>query len=177
MKNFFLILLLTITFNHKVVADSPHFIDFKLILNQSDAGKKAQSFLKNKLEKGIKSLKEKEKKLQDEERKLIEQKKISLKKKIISADEYKKKVTDLRSKVSSLQKERNSLLQSVAKQRSNAKNELLKNLNPIVKNYMEEKKIRVVLDKKNILLADENLDITKDIMSLLNQKLKSIKLN
>ncbi len=171
MKKFFLILLLTITFNHIVVADSPHFIDFKLILNQSDAGKKAQSFLKNKLEKGIKSLKEKEKKLQDEERKLIEQKKI------ISTDEYKKKVADLRSKVSSLQKERNSLLQSVAKQRSKAKNELLKNLNPIVKNYMEEKKIRVVLDKKNILLADENLDITKDVMSLLNQKIKSIKLN
>ena len=35
----------------------------------------------------------------------------------------------------------------------------------------------MVLDKKSILLADENLDITKDIMKLLNQKLKSIKLN
>ena len=39
------------------------------------------------------------------------------------------------------------------------------------------KKIRVVMDKKNILLADETLDITKDIMSLLNKKLKSINLN
>ena len=29
---------------------------------------------------------------------------------------------------------------------------------------MKEKKIRMVLDKKSILLADENLDITKDIM-------------
>ena len=42
---------------------------------------------------------------------------------------------------------------------------------------MKEKKIRVVLDKKNILLADENLDITKDIISLLNKKIKSINLN
>ena len=42
---------------------------------------------------------------------------------------------------------------------------------------MKEKKIRIVLDKKSILLADENLNITKDIMGLLNQKLKSIKLN
>ena len=33
------------------------------------------------------------------------------------------------------------------------------------------------LDKKNILLADENLDITKDIISLLNKKIKSINLN
>ena len=35
----------------------------------------------------------------------------------------------------------------------------------------------MVVDKKNVLLADENLDITKDIIELLNQKLKSIKLN
>ena len=42
---------------------------------------------------------------------------------------------------------------------------------------MNEKKIRMVMDKKNLLLADETLDITKDIMSLLNQKLKSINLN
>ena len=41
---------------------------------------------------------------------------------------------------------------------------------------MKEKKIRMVVDKKSRLLADENLDITKDIMNLLNQKLKSINL-
>ena len=95
----------------------------------------------------------------------------------MSAEEYKKKVTALRSKVSSLQKERDNLLRTVANQRSKAKSELLKNLNPIVKNYMEEKKISIVIDKKNVLLADETLNITKDIMSLLNQKLKSIKID
>ena len=42
---------------------------------------------------------------------------------------------------------------------------------------MSENKIRIVLDKKNILLADDSLNITKQIMAQLNQKLKSIKLN
>ena len=42
---------------------------------------------------------------------------------------------------------------------------------------MNEKKIRMVVDKKNVLLADENLDITKDIIDLLNNKLKTINLN
>ena len=42
---------------------------------------------------------------------------------------------------------------------------------------MQEKKIRLVVDKKNIILADEKLDITNDIMKSLNSKLKSIKLN
>ena len=77
----------------------------------------------------------------------------------------------------SLQKERNSLLEKVSKQRSKAKTELLKNLNPIIQEYMKEKNIRMVLDKKSILLADENLDITQDIIKILNSKLKSIKLN
>ena len=35
----------------------------------------------------------------------------------------------------------------------------------------------MVIDKKNLLLADETLDITKEIIGLLNKKLKSIKLD
>ena len=68
-------------------------------------------------------------------------------------------------------------MNSVAKQRKKARSELLKNLNPIIQDYMKEKKIRMVIDKKSILLADENLDLTKEIIELLNKKLKSIKLN
>ena len=33
------------------------------------------------------------------------------------------------------------------------------------------------MDKKSLILADENLDITKDIINILNKKLKTIKLN
>ena len=169
-KLFSIILALTIlTVNLK--ADTPYFLDFKYILNESEAGKKAQTFLKNKLETGIKDLKNKEKKIQEEEKKIIAQKKV------ISSEEYKKQVENLRSKVKSLQKERNNLIETVAKQRSKARNELLKNLNPIIKDYMKEKKIRMVVDKKSLLLADENLNITDDIINLLNKKIKSIKLN
>ena len=50
-------------------------MDFKLILNESEAGKKAQKYLKNKLENGIKNLKSKEKKLLEEEKKIISTKK------------------------------------------------------------------------------------------------------
>ena len=152
-------------------ADNPYFIDFKFILNESKAGKKAQDYLKSKLNNGIKNLKEKENKLQEEEKKIIQQKKI------ISPEDYKKKVKELRNKVSLLQKERNKLLESVSKERAKARSELLKNLNPILKDYMNENKIRMVVDKKSILLADENLDITDKIMKILNQKLSSIKLN
>lgn len=171
MKNFiYTLLFIFLSFTY-VSADTPHFVDFKYILNESNAGKKAQNYLKSKLENGLTSLKEKEKKIQTEEKKLIQQKKI------ISSEEYRKKVSELRLKVSNLQKERRNLLQSISKKKTKARNELLKNLNPIIKEYMVEKKIRIVLDKKSLLLADDNLDITEDIILLLNKKLKSINLN
>ncbi len=168
LKKIILIILFSTVFFKNANSTIPHYIDFKLILNQSDAGKKAQSFLKSKLEKGIKNINDKQKNIQAEEKKIIQQKKI------LAPEEYKKQVQALRTKVSSLQKERNFLLDDVAKKRSKARKDLLKTLNPIVENYMKEKNIRIVLDKKSILLADESLDITKDIMTLLNKELKSI---
>jgi outer membrane protein len=170
-KKFLIVFIIFIGFSNNSNANVPYFLDFKYILNQSDAGKKAQSFLKNKLEKGINNLKDKEKKIQQEEKKIISQKKV------ITEDEYKKKVSELRKKVALLQKERTTLLNTVAKQRQKARNELLKNLNPIIKEYMKDKNIRMVIDKKSLLLADENLNITNDIIALLNKKLKSIKLD
>ena len=147
------------------------YVDFKYVLNESKAGKEAQIYLKKKLDNGIKDLKAKEKSIQEEEKKIIQQKKV------LSAEEYKKQVKALREKVSSLQTQRNNLLDTVAKQRSKARAELLKTLNPIIKKYMKENTVRLVLEKKSILLADENLNITEEITGLLNKKLKSIKLN
>jgi len=167
----FLFSLTLIFLINNLYADMPHYLDFKYILNNSVAGKKAQDNLQKKLKDGINSLNKKEKSLQEEEKKMIQQKKV------ISQEEYVKKVNDLRKKVSSLRTERNTLLEKISKDRSKARNELLKNLNPIIKDYMQEKKIRLVVDKKNIILADEKLDITKDIIKILNSKLKEIKLN
>ena len=169
--NFLIFIIILLSTQSLSFADIPHFLDFKYILNSSDAGKKAQVHLKKKLENGIKNISNKEKSILEEEKKIINQKKI------ISAEAYKQKVIVLRKKVSSIQKERNDLLDNVAKQRSKARNELLKNLNPIVKKYMNEKNIRMVVDKKSLLLADEDLDITNDIISILNKQLTSIKLN
>lgn len=170
-KKIILILLISLVNLNNINADELYYLDFKKILNESEAGKKAQDFLKKKLDNGVADIKKREKELQEEEKKTIQQKKV------ISSDEYKKKVTKLRESVLELQKSRNTLLQSVAQQRADAREVLIKNLNPILKSYMEQNNIRIVIDKKNVLLGDEKLDITKNIIDLLNKKLKSIKLN
>ena len=168
MKIFNLLIILFAFFTTNLNADSPYFIDFKYVLNESTAGKKAQNDLKTQLEKGIEKLNKDEKKIQEEEKKLIQQKKI------INQDEYKKKVDELRKKVSKLQKERQSLLNNVAKQRAKARTELLKNLNPILENYMKEKNIKMIVDKKNLIIAAKELDITSEVTNLLNGKVKSL---
>ena len=152
-------------------AQTPHYIDFQKILNESTAGKKAQNELKNRLSQTIKKLDKTQKDLQNQEKQIIQQKKL------ISAEEYKKKVDELRKKVTELQKNRSNALGKISKQRAKAKNELLKNLEPIIQEYMQEKQIRMVLNKKDLIQADNKLDITKDIMVLLNEKIKSVKLD
>lgn len=171
LKKLILVVFISSFFNQNISAELPYYLDFKFILNESIAGKKAQKDLKNKLENGLKELNKIEQNLQSDEKKIIAQKKI------ISEEEYKKKVKELRQKVINLQKNKKNLLDTVGKQRSKARSELLKNLNPVIKDYMQEKKIRYVMDKKSLILADESLDITQDIIKKLNDKIKSVKLN
>ena len=41
---------------------------------------------------------------------------------------------------------------------------------------MEGRKIRLVIDKKEVLYGDQNLEITSDIISLLNKEVKELSL-
>ena len=167
-KKIIFLFIVTFLIETNLSAQTPYFIDFQKILNESAAGKKAQDELKKRLNNSIKKLDTTQKNLQDQEKKIKQQKKI------ISAEEYKKKVDILRKDVSELRVKRSNALQIISKQRAKAKTEILKNLNPIIQKYMQEKQIRMVLNKKDIILADDKLDITKDVMDLLNKKIKSI---
>ena len=165
---FFITILFSILNFKTLSAENITFLDFKYVLNNSVAGKKAQDYLKNKLQKGIEQLKKKEAKILEEEKKIIQQKKV------LSPEDYKKQITSLRSKASSLQKERQKIVETVARERAFAKNELLNNLNPLLIEYMSTNNIKMVIDKKNLIRADQSLDITKEIVSQLNKKIKSI---
>jgi outer membrane protein len=169
-KIIFILPILVLT-SQNLLADLPKYLDFNYVLNESTAGSKAQKSLKNMFQKTMNELNDKEKNLLNEEKELIK------KKRIISEEEYKNKIKELRKKVIDLRKLKNESLSDLTKKRTNARNTLLKNLNPILKQYMQDKQIRMVIDKKDLILADEKLDITDDIIKILNDKLKSIKLN
>ena len=54
---------------------------------------------------------------------------------------------------------------------------IVKTLTPILTEYSQVKNISIVMDKKNIIVGKTELNITKEILSLLDDKIKKIKLN
>lgn len=170
-KNIFLSILIYNLLFSNLLAENLHFIDFTKVLNQSKAGAEAQEKLQKKFLSESEIFKKEEEKIKKEETDLISQKKA------ISSEDYKNKVDALRNKVSELQKKKQESLNSIAKSRLNAKKELLEAVNPIIKKYMEQNNIRIVLDKQSIILGDTKLEITDKIIEILNNELKSIKVN
>ena len=171
MKKLFIYFLFLFSFNQLVLADNTYFIDFTRVLNQSKAGAEAQEKLKKKFESENKKFLTEEENIKKQENELISQKKA------LSNDDYQKKLDELRKKVSKLQSDKQNSLNEIAKSRAKAREELLKNVNPILKTYMEENKIRIVVDKQSVILGDTELEITEKIIEILNQKLSSIKIN
>ena len=171
MKKFLIYLLFLFSFNQLTLADNTYFIDFTEVLNQSKAGADAQQRLKNKFESESKKFSNEEENLKKQESELISQKKA------LSNEDYQKKVDELRKKVAKLQTDKQNSLNGIAKSRALAKQELLKNVNPILKTYMEQNNIRLIVDKQNVILGDTTLEITDKIIEILNQKLSSIKIN
>ena len=165
---FFVFLILN--FYNLSFAEEAYFIDMSKLLNQSEAGKEAQHFLKKKIITEDKKIKEEGELLKKEEIDLI------AKKKTLSADEYKKKLNQLREKNIKFQRKRTSFARTIAKQRAEARNSLLKTLNPILTKYMSENNIKIIIDKKYVIMANSKIDLTSKILEILNKELKSLNL-
>ena len=149
-------------------ADTTYFINFSKVLNQSNAGKQAQELLKKKVIDSTEKFNKDEKKIRTEERELI------AKKKILTKEEYNKAIEVLRKKVSDHQKNKQEAFKKIGQSRVDAKNKLLQKLNPIVKKYMDQNNIKLVIDKSMVLLGDASLEITDQIMEILNKEVKSL---
>ena len=158
------------TYSNAEVDQKVAYLDMKFVLNNSKAGKEAQDFLKNYFEKNQTKLKNTQKNLRESEKDLLS------KKTILSKEEYKIKSEEPRREVIAYQAERKSTAEKISKQRFEAKKTLLKNLNPILATYIKENNISLVIDKKNVIIGSEELDITKIIVKKLDTKLHSLNL-
>ena len=147
------------------------YLDVEKIMQESVAGKNIIAKIKKKRETSISKLKKKEKEIVEKEKKLISQKNV------LSEEEFKKKIQDLRLDISKYQKERNNASNDIARTRIKASTNLIKKLTPILESYSKENSIRIIIQKKHIVMGSKEDDITKEILNLVNQKIKSIKVD
>ena len=166
----FTISVLLITYSNLVLAADIYFIDMKKILNESKAGKSAQNFLKKKFDSESKKFEKEASVLKKQETDLI------AKKKLVSPEEYKKTLSDLRKKSLDYQKRKRKSQNEWVQKKNEARTKLISATNPILKKYMSENKIEMVVDKKYILLANSNFELTGKILKILDKEVKSINL-
>ncbi len=169
-KIFYIFLLLLISFpsfsSEKIV-----YLDVEKIMQQSIAGKAVIEKIKKKRETSISKFQKKEKEIFEKEKKLISQKNV------LNQDEFKKKIQDLRNDISNYQKDRNKTLNDITQLRIKASTSLIKKLTPILEAYAKENSIRIIIQKKQIVMGNKEDDITSDILDLVNKKVKSIKID
>ena len=168
---FFVITLLVLLCTYAQADNSQiRFINLKVILNESKAGKEAQDFLKKSAQANINHFKKTEDSLKQQETDLIS------KKNILDKEEYKKMADNLRKNVRGYQKERDSKLKKISTLRTEARSKLISEIKPILAEYTKENNISVVFNSKDVLYADPELDVTKIIIKLLDKKLPSLNL-
>ena len=152
-------------------AEKIAYLDVEKIMQDSIAGKSIISQLKKKREASITKLKQKETEIFEKEKKLISQKNI------LSKDEFENKLKDLRNEISNYQKDRNKSVNDITNSRVKASTKLIQKLNPILEDYSKRESIKIIIQKKHIVIGKKEYDITKDILELVNQKVKKIKID
>ena len=95
----------------------------------------------------------------------------------MSQEEFEKKLKNLRGDITNFQRDRNKKINEINKSRISATTKLLKKLTPILEDYSKKNSIRIIVQKKNIVMGKKEDDITKDILDLVNQKIKNIKID
>ncbi len=167
MKKFFIFIFFW-NINLSYANENIFYIDINYILENSIVGKSINTQIKKIQNKENENFKIEEKKLIEKEKKLISQKNILDEKQFkIELDKHKKNLNNYRN-------QKKAFIDNLNKKKTDYLKIVLNSLNPIISKYVEENEISLVLQKKNIIVAKKELDITIKILELLDNKLKKI---
>ena len=145
------------------------YIDINLILNKSEVGIFLNNYVENIKKKDLSKYNKIEDELIKKEKLLIEQQNI------LDKEEFQKRLKNLTNNVQKYKSDKKLSVDELNKLRIDKTKEILKVLNPIITQYVDSNSISIVLPKKNIIVGKKNLDITEQIIQLLNNDIKKLK--
>jgi Skp family chaperone for outer membrane proteins len=156
--------------NHAFSEQKIAFIDMDKVISTSKSGTSILNQLNDINNKNLIFLKKEEKKFKEKEAKLISQKNI------ISETDFNNKVNELKSEIRNYNQNRKKILADFNKLKIDNTNNLLKLINPILIQFSNDKKIAIILQKKDLVVAKTQLDITDEVIKIVNSEVKEFKI-
>ena len=147
------------------------YLNVDKIMQQSIAGKSIIKQLENLYNKNLEKFKKNDEILKNKEKKLIAQKNI------LSQEDFQKELTSLRKEIINFQKEQVKARDNINKLRIGATNKLISQLSPILQEYAKKNSVSLILQKKNIIMGKKEIEITDEILKIMNKEIKDIKIN
>ena len=149
-------------------SDNIRFIDINYIVNNSISGKNLTKIIEKKNEKISSELNKFGKELEQKKNKIVSQKNILKKEELDNLiKDYEKEAK----KFNDLRKKKRDEFNSFS---INSKKKIIDLLNPIITSYLKKESIQILLQKDKIIFGNDNLDITREILKLFNDKHKKI---
>ena len=160
-----LILLLVLFFTKLNASENIFFVDVDFLFKNSNYGKQIIVKLEDFNKKNISELKIKENELKSLENEISKQKNI------ISTENLNSKVENLKNKINSYKIEKKNKTNSFNKFKKDELNNFFTKISPLLEEFMKKNSIKILLDRKNIFIADSDYDITIKILEYLNKNL------
>jgi outer membrane protein len=146
------------------------FVDMNKIISTSKPGISVLKQLNEINNKNLDVFKNKEKILKEREEKILAQKKI------ISDEEFESIVKTLKLDIKKYNDNRNNTIKNFNKLKTDNTNKLLKMINSILIKYSNEKSISIILQKKDLVIGKNELDITDEIIKIVNTDVGEFKI-
>ena len=159
-----IVMLSFITFSYS--QDKIVYLDLDKVVSNTKVGKSIIDKLEKSKQAALQKFEKKEKDLKKKEDEIKKQKNI------ISEDEFKKKLVEFRKEVASFNQDRKKLINEFNQKKKIEFDEFFKKISPIIENYVTEKNIDILLDKKNIFIASKEKNITQEIIKIIDSKIK-----
>ena len=167
LKRFFIIFLVFFTSISSTFAQNQIvYLDLDNVVYNTLAGKSLIKKLETSKKDALLKFEKKEKELKKTEDEINRQKNI------LSEDELKKKLNGFRKEVAKFRQDRQKVINEFNQKKKNEFNEFFKKITPIIENYVSEKNIDIVLDKKNIFVGSKKKNITQEIIKIIDTKIK-----
>ena len=143
-------------------ANNLAIIDLDYLIENSNSGKLILDSLSLKDKENIDELTKKKNKL------IKIENEIKSKQNIISEEAYNAEIENLKIKIEKFNQEKEILVENFNQYKNSKLNVFFKKITPIINTYMNENAIDILIEKKKIFINRENIDITKNILILIN---------